>query len=108
LPVANANSGKAGAEKYRERTSPFIFNLVLLYKVNMCEVNYFKEKINIGNYFSQLYSIFSSFEFLSSPSSILCELLMIERLANENPATLACMHGSVWKGDGARLLRTLA
>jgi flavorubredoxin len=34
--------------------------------------------------------------------------VMIEWLANENPSTLACMHGSVWKGDGARLLRALA
>jgi hypothetical protein len=34
--------------------------------------------------------------------------IMIERLANENPTTLACMHGSVWKGDGARLFRALA
>jgi flavorubredoxin len=32
----------------------------------------------------------------------------IERLANEAPATLACMHGSAWRGDGARLLRGLA
>ena len=34
--------------------------------------------------------------------------LMIERLAATNPATLACMHGSVWRGDGASLLRALA
>jgi len=34
--------------------------------------------------------------------------VMIERLASTNPATLACMHGSAWKGDGARLLRALA
>lgn len=33
---------------------------------------------------------------------------MIERLALENPTTLACMHGSVWKGNGAELLRALA
>jgi flavorubredoxin len=32
----------------------------------------------------------------------------IEKLANESPATLACMHGSAWRGDGARLLRGLA
>lgn len=32
---------------------------------------------------------------------------LIEKLANESPATLACMHGSAWKGDGAQLLRTL-
>jgi len=32
---------------------------------------------------------------------------LIEKLANESPATLACMHGSAWKGDGAQLLRSL-
>jgi flavorubredoxin len=34
--------------------------------------------------------------------------VMIERLASTDPATLACMHGSAWHGDGARLLRALA
>jgi len=34
--------------------------------------------------------------------------VMIERLAATNPVTLACMHGSAWRGDGARLLRALA
>ena len=33
---------------------------------------------------------------------------LLERLAQENPATLACMHGSAWRGDGAGLLRALA
>ena len=33
---------------------------------------------------------------------------MLERLASTNPATLACMHGSAWCGDGAQLLRALA
>ena len=33
---------------------------------------------------------------------------MIERLAQTNPTTLACMHGSAWHGDGAALLRELA
>jgi flavorubredoxin len=33
---------------------------------------------------------------------------MIERLASTGPTTLACMHGSTWRGDGARLLRALA
>ena len=33
---------------------------------------------------------------------------MLERLAATNPGTLACMHGSAWRGDGARLLRALA
>lgn len=32
----------------------------------------------------------------------------LERLAQHAPATLACMHGSAWRGDGARLLRDLA
>jgi len=34
--------------------------------------------------------------------------LTLERLAREAPTTLACMHGSAWRGDGARLLRELA
>jgi flavorubredoxin len=34
--------------------------------------------------------------------------LMLERLASSNPTTLACMHGSAWRGDGAKLLRALA
>jgi hypothetical protein len=33
---------------------------------------------------------------------------MLERLAAEKPTTLACMHGSAWRGDGAHLLRALA
>ncbi len=33
---------------------------------------------------------------------------MLERLANEAPITLACMHGSAWRGNGAALLRALA
>lgn len=33
---------------------------------------------------------------------------MIERLAANRPTTLACMHGSAWKGDGAKLLSALA
>jgi flavorubredoxin len=33
---------------------------------------------------------------------------MLERLAAENPVTLACMHGSAWRGDGGSLLRALA
>lgn len=33
---------------------------------------------------------------------------MLERLADESPATLACMHGSAWRGDGGALLRALA
>ena len=33
---------------------------------------------------------------------------MLERLASTEPATLACMHGSAWSGDGAKLLRALA
>jgi flavorubredoxin len=33
---------------------------------------------------------------------------MLERLASADPTTLACMHGSAWRGDGAKLLRALA
>ena len=33
---------------------------------------------------------------------------LLERLAKEKPATLACMHGSAWKGDGGALLRELS
>jgi flavorubredoxin len=33
---------------------------------------------------------------------------MLERLAQESPTTLARMHGSAWRGDGAALLRDLA
>jgi flavorubredoxin len=33
---------------------------------------------------------------------------ILERLARENPTTLACMHGSAWRGDGSKLLRELA
>jgi flavorubredoxin len=32
---------------------------------------------------------------------------MIERLAATRPTTLACMHGSAWRGDGAQMLRAL-
>ena len=32
----------------------------------------------------------------------------LERLAALAPTTLACMHGSAWRGDGAKLLRALA
>ena len=32
----------------------------------------------------------------------------LERLAALEPETLACMHGSAWRGDGAALLRELA
>ena len=33
---------------------------------------------------------------------------LLEKLASAEPTTLACMHGSTWKGDGAKLLRALA
>lgn len=33
---------------------------------------------------------------------------LLERLAATTPATLACMHGSAWRGDGAEILRALA
>lgn len=32
----------------------------------------------------------------------------LERLARLNPRTLACMHGSAWRGEGGALLRHLA
>ena len=32
---------------------------------------------------------------------------LIEKLATNEPGTLACMHGSAWRGDGAKLLREL-
>ena len=34
--------------------------------------------------------------------------VLMEKLASAGPTTLACMHGSSWKGDGAKLLRALA
>ncbi len=33
---------------------------------------------------------------------------ILERIAMTHPTTLACMHGSAWRGDGATLVRTLA
>lgn len=33
---------------------------------------------------------------------------LLEKLASTQPTTLACMHGSAWRGDGAGLLRALA
>ncbi|MGH6934496.1 MAG: hypothetical protein ACREEE_18940 [Dongiaceae bacterium] len=33
---------------------------------------------------------------------------IVERLAATRPATLACMHGSAWRGDGGAMLRALA
>lgn len=33
---------------------------------------------------------------------------LLDRLASTGPQTLACMHGSAWQGDGARLLGELA
>ena len=33
---------------------------------------------------------------------------ILERLASLNPTTLACQHGSAYRGDGAALLRELA
>jgi flavorubredoxin len=32
---------------------------------------------------------------------------LVEKLAATAPATLACMHGSAWRGDGAAMLRAL-
>ena len=36
------------------------------------------------------------------------ERVLLEKLASTEPTTLACMHGSAWRGDGAALLRKLA
>jgi flavorubredoxin len=33
---------------------------------------------------------------------------LLERLAQDRPRVLACMHGSAWRGEGATLLRQLA
>ncbi|MBE7420341.1 MAG: MBL fold metallo-hydrolase [Ideonella sp.] len=33
---------------------------------------------------------------------------VLRKLADQQPRTLACMHGSAWRGDGAPLLRQLA
>jgi flavorubredoxin len=33
---------------------------------------------------------------------------LLERLARTQPTTLACMHGSAWRGDGGALIRALA
>jgi flavorubredoxin len=33
---------------------------------------------------------------------------MLEKLAANEPTTLACMHGSAWQGEGGKLLRALA
>ena len=33
---------------------------------------------------------------------------LLGRLALTNPTTLACMHGSAWRGDGAKLIRALS
>ena len=33
---------------------------------------------------------------------------LLEKLASTGPETLGCMHGSAWRGDGAKLLRALA
>ncbi len=33
---------------------------------------------------------------------------ILERIASERPTTMACMHGSAWRGDGAKLLRALS
>lgn len=34
--------------------------------------------------------------------------MLLDKLADTEPTTLACMHGSAWRGDGAKLLRSLA
>ena len=42
--------------------------------------------------------------FAHAPQTAAC----LERLAQQQPRTLACMHGSAWRGDGGALLRQLA
>ena len=42
--------------------------------------------------------------FAHSPNTV----AVIERLAKLGPRTLACMHGSAFRGDGGKLLRALA
>jgi len=34
--------------------------------------------------------------------------VLLDKLASAHPATLACMHGSAWRGDGEKLLHALA
>jgi len=34
--------------------------------------------------------------------------VVLEAFAREEPTTMACMHGSAWRGDGSKLLRALA
>ncbi len=34
--------------------------------------------------------------------------VVLEALAREEPATMACMHGSAWRGNGSQLLRALS
>ena len=46
----------------------------------------------------------SAMEYFSNPHGA---RPLLEKLAATEPATLACMHGSAWRGDGARLLRAL-
>jgi hypothetical protein len=47
-------------------------------------------------------------DFLSKQKFMARIDLLLERLAETRPQTLACMHGSAWRGDGAALLRSLA
>jgi hypothetical protein len=37
-----------------------------------------------------------------------CTTAILERLAALGPTTLACQHGSAYRGDGAAMLRELA
>jgi hypothetical protein len=32
----------------------------------------------------------------------------LEAFAREEPSTMACMHGSAWRGNGSQLLRALS
>ena len=50
-------------------------------------------------------SMRAAMEYYSNPRSAAAQL---ERLATSEPALLACMHGSSYRGDGAAALRSLA
>ena len=41
------------------------------------------------------------------PDDLVLPAGVLERMAAVQPRTLACMHGSAWRGDGAALLRAL-
>jgi hypothetical protein len=44
----------------------------------------------------------------TSIATVKCTRAILEKLAATEPTTLATMHGSAFRGDGAKLLRALA